>query len=411
MRLAALVVVLGALFALKHVWWPPAFRSLAGKELHLGHVENALAWLEYVDWLVPNDAGTTLLRARAYRKLGEMLRVEKLLNLARKQGASEEQIRRERILALAQSGQLRDAEQYLPEFLSNTGEDLDDVCEAYVIGFTRNQRFNEAFSLLEAWVRDSPDLATPLLLRGKLWAYRMSFAEAEADFRGALNLDPTLDEARLELSLIFIQGGRYDEAVPLLEECLDEPRLRATAIVNLVVCLNATDEVPRALALLLSSRDEFPDDPRILLELGRAQFRNGEYEPAVETLTVAVAIDPLNDEAHYTLGLALSRCGREEEAAPHFEWVDRAREANAEIDRLRSVVSKDPLDVDSLVRLGQLYMEYANTEEGVVRLLSVLDLDPEQPLAHRLLFEYYSRQAEDDPAYQVLADEHRRYLQ
>jgi cytochrome c-type biogenesis protein CcmH/NrfG len=105
--------------------------------------------------------------------------------------------------------------------------------------------------------------------------------------------------------------------------------------------------------------------------------------------------------------MALSLCGREDEAEPHFAYVDQANVAHAEIDRLNRVISANPRDVEALVTLGKLYMENANADEGVIRLLSALDLDPGNAQARQLLFEYYSEQAEKDPAYQVLADDYR----
>ncbi len=405
-----LIVVLVGLFAIKHLWWPPAFRSLARNELRLGHIDEGLAWLEYVDWLVPDDAATTLLRARAYRKLGEMQQVRKLLTEAVHEGATDEEIRRERVLAWAQSGQMREAQPHLAGFLSDPHEDVDDVCEAFVIGYIRNQRFSDALSLLEAWTSDSPDLAMPFLLRGRLLAFRDEFDKAEADLRLALTLDPDLAEARLELALVLIEGNRFDEAIPWLEGCLDSPKVRSSAMVELATCLKVTGEGARALELLEHAKAEFPEDHVVLLELGRIQFENGAYESAVENLRNAVTLNPLNDEAHYVLAQSLSLSGRLDEARPHFEFVEQARAALAEIDRLNRVVLQDPTDIDSLVTLGQLYLQHVNVEEGVIRLHSALDLDPENQTAHRLLYEHYTTLAEGDAAFRELADEHRRHL-
>jgi tetratricopeptide (TPR) repeat protein len=409
-RLVMLVVVLGGLFALKHVWWPPAFRGLAVEELRQGHVEDGLAWLEYVDWLVPEDVTTTLLRARAYRKLGHMPMVSKLLAEAREEGATTDQIRREQILALAQSGQMRQAHQYLDEFLQDREEDLDDVCEAYVIGYIRNLRLAEATAIVDAWTKDSPDLATPLLLRGRIWFLQGDHDKAEADLRDALAIDPELDLARMDLSEILWEELRYDEAIPLLEDCLDSPGVRVQALVKLALCLKATGDSARALTLLQQAVSEDPDDRSALLELGQIEFENADYESATETLMSAMKIFPNDRELRYVLAQSLRLGGREEEAREHFEFVDRAQKALEEMNQLDQQIRRNPGDVEAIVAAGKLFLEYSNAEEGVLRLLSALDLDPENQEARQLLVDHYERRAKIDPVYQALADEHRRHL-
>jgi tetratricopeptide (TPR) repeat protein len=409
-RFCILIAVLGGLIALKHVWWPPAFRSLARVELRQGHIEEGLAWLDYVDWLVPDDPATALLRARGHRKLGEMNQVETYIKEARAEGAAEDAIHREQVLAYAQSGQLSRAEPYLGELLSDQTDDVDDVCEAYVIGYMRTQRFNEALMILDPWIEDSPDLALPHLLLGRIMAFRQEYGAAETAFRKAIEIDPRLHAARLDLGQVLATSNRFEEAIQLLEQCLDSPQTRADAMIELGICYNSIGEGAQARDMLQTAVAESPGNALAHLELGRIQFEAGDYSVAVSTLNRAIELDPRNDEAHYVLAQALTLNDQLEEAKPHFDYIEEASAAFAEIDSLNERLLQNPRDVEALVRAGELYLKFANAEEGVVRLLSALDLDPENQTARRLLVEHYEVRAAVDPAYSELEQAHRRHL-
>jgi tetratricopeptide (TPR) repeat protein len=57
--------------------------------------------------------------------------------------------------------------------------------------------------------------------------------------------------------------------------------------------------------------------------LGRALILSERFKEAVEALQVVVALDPQRADAHYQLGQALRRLGRNEEAGREFAIVDK----------------------------------------------------------------------------------------
>jgi NAD(P)-dependent dehydrogenase (short-subunit alcohol dehydrogenase family) len=60
-----------------------------------------------------------------------------------------------------------------------------------------------------------------------------------------------------------------------------------------------------------------------VLASGRADALAGRYADAVESLKAATALAPYRSDAHYQLGLALRRLGRDDEARREFETVDK----------------------------------------------------------------------------------------
>jgi tetratricopeptide (TPR) repeat protein len=67
------------------------------------------------------------------------------------------------------------------------------------------------------------------------------------------------------------------------------------------------------------------DQPHLAVHLSTIYASRDQWEEAVQILEVATTANPSDPNIHYALGQALARCGRPEEALPHFEQaVDEA---------------------------------------------------------------------------------------
>jgi predicted Zn-dependent protease len=280
-----------------------------------------------------------------------------------------------------------------------------------VLGYARIQNFPAAYRLLDVWAADWPESAMPHLLRGRLAFARDSFRSAEEDFLRAEQLSPGNQEVRLELARTYQSTQRPHEAIPLLEDCRRNPRLRTEATLLLAVCLKMTGDTTRVLPLLSELVREQPEHPEALRELGRTHLEAGDAKQAIAALRDAVRLTPYDDEVHYLLAQALQTDGRPDEAQPHFEYTREARSAFRELNELRDVLQRNPSDLAAQVRSGELLLKYSDPQEGVMRLLAVIDRQPSHQPARRLLAEYYAGRAATDPSFQKLADDHRRWLQ
>jgi tetratricopeptide (TPR) repeat protein len=389
-------------------WLTPLLNHQADRAIAAQQPKAALNWLSWADRLAARTAQTGLTEARAYRKLGDMERVDGALSAARKAGATNRQIQREQILAMAQSGQMRQAEPELPRLLTATEGDPEDVCEAFVIGFARNQRFGQAMKLLDVWISDYPESAQAFFMRSKIHTALKATLKAEADLRRATELDASRKDAVLELAEILRVTNRPEDAIPLFESCRKVPDLEVRAMIGLAQCSKSTGKVDEAVSLLQGAVERAPENLTARKELGRIESENGRYPEAVEQLEFAAERSPQDDELRYLLAQALSLAGRKEEAAPHFRYVEEARSALSEMNVLNDRLNKDPNDLEALVRTGELLMKYADPEEASLRLMAVLDSDPDNAKALELLADHYGRRAKSDPRFQPLADRFRR---
>lgn len=83
---------------------------------------------------------------------------------------------------------------------------------------------------------------------------------------------------------------------------------------------------PHAAAVVLErARDLEPEKGSIREALGRAYFRAGRFTDAHREFAKAVDIDPVNDYAHYGLGLCLLRAGDRARARGHLRLATTMR--------------------------------------------------------------------------------------
>ena len=409
-QLSVAVVVIAILVWARTLWWSPPFQALARRSLNHRDSMAALRWLDLATAFAPEDAETAFLRARAHRKRGDMVQAAAALERAHSLGVTLARLEREQWLAQAQSGQMHEAEPHLTKMLMDPGEDGEEICETFTLGYLRTQRHGQAIQLLQAWMADWPLSAYPYLMRGRLRTLQSDLQKAEADFRRAIELAPENREARLELALILERSNRLQDAVPLFEGCLDDPLLVTRAQLGLAACLKALGDNARAKSYLQQAAKMSPGNPEVMRELGRTASESGDYAAASRFLEDALRIIPYDDETHYLLAQTMQASGKSEAAKTHFEFVRRARDAFRELDLLEDVLRNNPGDTDSLIRAGEILLEYSDPDEGVVRLLSALDRDPKHQQARRLLVEYYERRTAQRPEFQRLAEFHRAWL-
>lgn len=109
--------------------------------------------------------------------------------------------------------------------------------------------------------------------------------EAEAAYRKAIELDPTLANAITNLGNLLFRRGQLSEAEGLY--------VRALRI--------------------------DPEQPEAFYNLGFMLYERGECEVAARNFERAVRIDPGFADAHFNLAMALNDLGRAQEARAHWE--------------------------------------------------------------------------------------------
>jgi type IV pilus assembly protein PilF len=110
--------------------------------------------------------------------------------------------------------------------------------------------------------------------------------EAIAHFQRALQLRPGFSEAKVNLGVLLSQQGRYDEAIKLFEEALNDMRY-------------ATPYFAEG-------------------NLGWALYKKGDSRMAIDHIRAAVTIEPKFCQGYRNLGIIESESGNLQEACRYF---------------------------------------------------------------------------------------------
>jgi tetratricopeptide (TPR) repeat protein len=144
----------------------------------------------------------------------------------------------------------------------------------------RQDRADEAKSILGALRERNPDNSEVLLMSGRLANRDRQFMDAEAFLRRAVELAPFDHEIHQQLGICSEQLGQRDEAVAHVDRAkqIEADLARLEKIVPIAV-KNPTDARPR-------------------LEAAQICLRNGQYGEGLRWLNGVLERDPNNREAH-----------------------------------------------------------------------------------------------------------------
>jgi len=147
------------------------------------------------------------------------------------------------------------------------------------------------------------------------------------DAAGALEIlnGPLLNTPTQGGEVRFLRGAAYEAAgkIPEAEAELtaalaDQPDQPAFLNYLGYLWVDSGTKVAEGAALIARAHAAEPEDGNIQDSLGWAQYRQGQYETAVETLEGAVAKEPANAEINDHLGDAYWQVGRKREAG--WQW-------------------------------------------------------------------------------------------
>jgi predicted Zn-dependent protease len=350
--------------------------------------DRALDELQAAIWLAPERAESYLLLARLHRRTGHAARAPALLRQAEKRGADAGRVQREKLLLLAQTGQLREAEPHLANLLVDPRGDGEEICEAYVQGYFANLRVAEATRLLDAWQAEYPQSAQPHFMRAYLLQALALRPEAVTAYRQGLALAPGEPLMEARLATVLTEMGQFDEAGVVLRagrvQSPKNPEI-AFAWANYLFLKGDLEEARRALSDLVVRRPGHVAGQRLL---GQIELAQGRYTEALRQLEAAVRLQPHDVATRNALGRTLRALGRAEDARPHFDFVVEAERTQTRLDRLFRQVFERPADSELRCEIGVALLKSGSPDDGAKWLRSVLELQPDHVAAHQALAAY-----------------------
>jgi tetratricopeptide (TPR) repeat protein len=344
--------------------------------------------------------------ARAYRRQGRLDEVRQCLHTAKRLGFSTDRIEREELLAMAQVGQLKEAEPHLIELLLNPGDDGPDICEAYVNGFFATNRFPQALKILEVWQKDFPNDPQPYLFHAILNKMSMSHTKVVENFRKANELAPNRFDIRLKLALALIDLNNTQEAGLQFAWLLKHRPENSEVQTGWGKLLIQDGKIDAAREVLERVQKSHPEHVESLIALGQLELTANNLNRAIQLLQKGSEHERHNSEVRYALANALQQAGRPQEAREQYEFVTKAHTAQQKLQRLRNQVMVNSNDVEARFEIAELLRDYGTPAEQLGWLRSIIQINPRHRPAYIALVECYEALGRDKDAQnsQWLAD-------
>ncbi len=369
----------------------------------------AMTWLGWSQWLSDRNGETEFLLARSYRHQGRLVDARNHLQRAWALGWPTDILQREQWLGLAQAGQMREAEPYLPQLLEDARDDGPEISEAFVIGYLKTRQFNSANVLINAWIQDHPVAPQPHYWRALIEQESDHPDAAERALRWCLELDPHHYRAALLLAEVLYEDKKQvDEALQLYQLAKADSNQLSDASVGIARCLRAQGKREDAERELMTTLGKLHDHKDLVLELANLMIERGDYNAAVQRLQPLLVMHAKDKDFRYAYGVALRGIGRQAEAKPHLIY---AAQASKDLSRIRQLIfraNQELGNVEVRYEIGSGMLKYGTVKEGLIWLESALQIDANHKPTHQLLAEHYQERASEGQEFKKLASHHRR---
>jgi tetratricopeptide (TPR) repeat protein len=245
-------------------------------------------------------------------------------------------------------------------------------------------QLNVAIKEFQKATESDPSLAEAFLDLGQVLQQTQDYPAAIVALKRALELNPELDAAHLQLGFALLAQGYAEESIPHLE--------RAHAVIALGIAQTETGRYEAAVANLSAALAEHPGNPDLLYYLGRASGLLSK-----RSIDALVTLYPDSPRAHQAMGenyFVLRQMPQAEkeylaalEERPelpglHLElgmvYTGAADSRKAEA-AFRYEARLQPGSAEAAYRLGAALLQQGKAHDALFELRRSNDLKPEMP--------------------------------
>ena len=202
-----------------------------------------------------------------------------------------------------------------------------------------------------------------------------SFGAAVGLLERALEFEPALGEARLELGALYRMSGDVDKSIEVLMDAMNRGVKEERLFIELAESYAESKAALEGLATVRLGLDAFPLSSSLYRIAGGLHESEGMREEAILSYAKAIEIDASDSVAIRNLGLIKLK----EKSPLGVDLLER---------RLRYV----PEDLDTRLALGDYFLKRGEIDEVPKYLEEALLYDPENPVARMQLAKAYARQ-------------------
>ena len=219
-----------------------------------------------------------------------------------------------------------------PGLAKVSAEDERQAVAHYNLGVHHLSQGNSALAIreLQAAVARNPNDPSIHLALAAGYRGKAKLAECEQHLKRALELEPTFHNARLNLSGLYVQTGRHEEAIAEAAKLVDDPTFPTPwrALTNLGYAKFKLGRVSEARSHLELALEYRPYDTTALLNLAQLESDAGQKLRAIELYKKVLSHKPsplIEAEANFRLAEVYVSLGRRNDALAHLSDAVAAR--------------------------------------------------------------------------------------
>jgi tetratricopeptide (TPR) repeat protein len=187
----------------------------------------------------------------------------------------------------------------------------------------RTRQFNEAIEVLRKAIQLQPDLGVAHVQLAIALMGVGQRDEAMAETKKAIEIDPNDARAYVAQGNIESSMRRYDEAIAAYRQAVNLDSNYLNAYLNLGIAYGTTNRFSESAEAFQQALRLEPNNVSALNGLGIAQFRLGQREEGIQTVKQAVRVNPSFVDGHLNLARWYHGMGRYREAVASFTEVTK----------------------------------------------------------------------------------------
>jgi tetratricopeptide (TPR) repeat protein len=193
-----------------------------------------------------------------------------------------------------------------------------------------------------------------------------ALADAEAGYRAVIREQPDNPDALHLLSILCLQQGRAEEALPVIERVIELVPDAADAHGNMGSALQALERFSEAVQAFRTAISFAPDAAHHHYNLGNTLRADGDKQGAVQAYREAIRCAPDLVQAHSNLATTLSELGLFDEAVAHCKLA----------------IQYQPGFADAHYNLGNAYREAGRHEDAIRAYKDAIQHNPDHANAY-----------------------------
>ena len=251
---------------------------------------------------------------------------------------------------------------------------------------TSKGNYNKAIQLYSRLIKQSPKAFAAYVNRGILWESlpakdvkeRLKNRRyAELDYLQAIKLSPNVPETYSNLGALYVDQGRYADAVYQLNEAIARNPQYFVALLNRAIAYYKQGRLSEALLDFNRAFKINSKEPLLFLNRGLAYFDMGQYQSALDDFSYLISLKPQDARAYLERARTFIKAGYPADAYEDLEMAVSLKPTYAlayyYMGDLMFRKGETDYALGLLVRSKELASQYAPTYDLMGDMLAVED--------------------------------------